>query len=213
MYEQEKQEGKLWNYVILNNQTFIGLCGLMNIIPGDKAEIGYWIGKPYWGKGFASFGVKMTLETAFQTLDLQKVYATVLDFNKASMHVLEKNGFTFQRTEPHNNPKWKPYSLLHIYELTRAEWMEHRYVKYLDGLNPDLKPILEAEIAAGNEVAGASAGWPKPDSILVTMKRPFISKHEKLSANVEYREVKDPHYWKVEYATLNPVHLIICPFE
>jgi RimJ/RimL family protein N-acetyltransferase len=132
MYEQENQEGRVWNNVILNNDTFIGLCGLINIIPADKAEIGYWIGKPYWGKGFASFGVKMTLEIAFQTLSLQRVYATVLDFNKASMHILEKNGFTFKRNEPHQNPKWNAQALLHVYELTKEEWIAHRFGKYLD---------------------------------------------------------------------------------
>ncbi|QHT71244.1 GNAT family N-acetyltransferase [Rhodocytophaga rosea] len=213
MYAQEQKEGKVWNNVILNNNMFVGLCGLINIIPADKAEIGYWIGKPYWGRGFASFGVKMTLERAFQSLGLQLIYATILDFNKASMHVLEKNGFIFQRTQPHDNPKWNQDALLHVYELTKAQWMEHKYGKYLNDLHPDLKPILEAEIAPGNEVSSASVGWPKPDSILVSMKKPFILKHEKYSANVEYNELNDPHYWKAEYATLDPVHLIVCPFE
>src|SRR4028119_404692 len=61
MSQMEREAGKSFHHVILSNKTVVGVCGLMNIVAGKHAELGYWIGKPYWGKGFASFAVKMML--------------------------------------------------------------------------------------------------------------------------------------------------------
>lgn len=126
MSEEEMKQGKSYHHVILNQKSLVGMCGLMNIIPRDSAELGYWIGKPYWGMGFASFGVKMTLAVAFNHFQLRMVYATPLEFNKASMRVLEKNGFIFTRKEPHHNAKWSVDTQLMVHEITREEWEAHK---------------------------------------------------------------------------------------
>lgn len=125
MSEQGRKDGTTFNHVILNYTTFVGVCGLMNIQPGEKAELGYWIGKPYWGKGFASFAVEKTLEFAFQQLDLQLVFAVVVDFNQASRRVLEKKGFIYKRAKPQNDPKLKPEVMLLVFELTKSEWIAY----------------------------------------------------------------------------------------
>jgi RimJ/RimL family protein N-acetyltransferase len=125
MSRMEREIGKSYHQVILNNKTVVGVCGLMNIISGECAELGYWIGRSYWGKGFASFAVEMILPVAFEHLQLQRVYATVLEFNKASMRVLEKNGFSFQRKEPHHSLKWSPDVQLQVYEITKDTWKNH----------------------------------------------------------------------------------------
>jgi RimJ/RimL family protein N-acetyltransferase len=57
------------------------------------AEIGYWIGEPYWGKGIAGRAVALITANGFGELNLVRIYAGVFDFNIASMKVLEKNGF------------------------------------------------------------------------------------------------------------------------
>lgn len=80
---------------IYHQDIFIGTGGL---IPGQdvhriNAEIGYWIGEDYWGKGYATSAVKLMVEYAFEELGLLRVYACVFGFNVASMRVLEKSGF------------------------------------------------------------------------------------------------------------------------
>ena len=59
-----------------------------------SAELGYWIGEPYWNKGIATEAVKQMLEYTFQNFpSLVRIYAGVFEKNTASMRVLEKAGF------------------------------------------------------------------------------------------------------------------------
>ena len=75
------------------------LAGAISLIPREdiyrcSAEIGYWIGEPYWGKGIATEAVKKILEFAEQDFPhIVRIYAEILASNKASFRVLEKNGF------------------------------------------------------------------------------------------------------------------------
>lgn len=58
-----------------------------------SAEIGYWLGEAWWGKGIATEAVRQMADYAFFYFDITRLYAEVFDYNKASMRVLEKNGF------------------------------------------------------------------------------------------------------------------------
>lgn len=74
------------------------LCGVIGLVPNDDvyrigSELGYWIGEPYWGKGLATEAIAQMIRYGFEELHLERIYAGVFDFNKASMRVLEKNGF------------------------------------------------------------------------------------------------------------------------
>ncbi len=70
----------------------IGL-GIQQDVYRKTAEIGYWIGEPYWRKGIATKAVALITAYGFSELHLVRIYAGVFDFNIASMKVLEKNGF------------------------------------------------------------------------------------------------------------------------
>ncbi|HEX5027132.1 MAG TPA: GNAT family protein [Agriterribacter sp.] len=59
-----------------------------------SAELGYWIGEPYWGQGIAGESIKLMTNYAFETFPiLIRIYARVFEYNKPSMKALEKNGF------------------------------------------------------------------------------------------------------------------------
>ncbi len=94
-----KAGGFGYNYGIFNEENiFIGTCG---IIPKKDiyrltAEVGYWIGQPYWGRGYATAAVKQLAGIAFNDLKLVRIYAEVFACNPASMRVLEKAGFTLE---------------------------------------------------------------------------------------------------------------------
>ncbi len=80
---------------IYHQDIFIGTGRL---VPGQdvyriNAEVGYWIGEDYWGKGYATSAVNLMVEYAFKELGLLRVYACVFSFNTASMRVVEKAGF------------------------------------------------------------------------------------------------------------------------
>ncbi len=77
------------------NNQFIGEIG---ITPHQDvfrlgAEMGYFIGEPFWGKGITTEAIRLMVDYVFTTFDIIRIEAGVYDFNKASMRVLEKNGF------------------------------------------------------------------------------------------------------------------------
>jgi RimJ/RimL family protein N-acetyltransferase len=61
-----------------------------------SAEIGYWLGEPFWGRGIASRAVRALTEWVFASTSLVRVYAHVFDWNPASARVLEKAGYTLE---------------------------------------------------------------------------------------------------------------------
>lgn len=61
-----------------------------------SAEIGYWLGEAYWGRGIVSEAVSAFTEWAFANFDLCRIYAGVFEWNPGSARVLEKAGFQFE---------------------------------------------------------------------------------------------------------------------
>jgi [ribosomal protein S5]-alanine N-acetyltransferase len=77
-----------------NNLKFVGTISVKNIdLVNKKADLGYWIGEQYWGRGMATECLKLIIDYAFSAeLGLKQLCAYVFPENKASIRVLEKNG-------------------------------------------------------------------------------------------------------------------------
>lgn len=58
----------------------------------DKAELGYWIGIPYWNKGYVTEAAKAIVDFGFQKLNFNKIFATHFPHNPASGKIMEKIG-------------------------------------------------------------------------------------------------------------------------
>lgn len=72
--------------------------GNISLVPGrdvyrKSAEIGYFIGEAFWGKGIATRAVKLIVNYGFEKLNIIRIHTGVYDYNVASMRVLEKCGF------------------------------------------------------------------------------------------------------------------------
>ncbi len=61
-----------------------------------SAEVGYWLGAEHWGKGIATQAVRAFSAWAFERFDVQRLHAGVLEWNPASMRVLEKAGYLLE---------------------------------------------------------------------------------------------------------------------
>ncbi len=85
-------------FAICSATEVIGGIGLhlMEDICRRSAEIGYWLGEPYWGKGIATGAVKEIVNYAFSNFDLVRLHAFVFEWNPASARVLEKSGFKLE---------------------------------------------------------------------------------------------------------------------
>ena len=83
---------------IASDDEVIGVVSihLREDIARRSAEIGYWLGEPFWGQGITTKAVCAITSWAFDTFDLVRIDATVLEWNAASARVLEKNGFVYE---------------------------------------------------------------------------------------------------------------------
>lgn len=106
----------------------IGSIGLMM---GDKsnldlsdseAEIGYWIGVPYWGQGLIPEAVRELMRYAFEELKLNTLWCGYFDENEKSKRVTEKCGFKYHRTEEKEWPLINAAKTQHITCISKAEW-------------------------------------------------------------------------------------------
>lgn len=86
------------NFAIVVREKAVGGIGFES--QGDifqrTAEIGYWLGEEYWGKGIMTETVKAITAFAFHNFDLCRLYAGVFATNPASVRVLEKAGYQFE---------------------------------------------------------------------------------------------------------------------
>ncbi len=82
-------------FAIASSKEAIGAIGLKLHEEGSRrsAEIGYWLGQPFWGKGIATRAVRTLTAWAFQNFDLERIFAYVFEWNHPSARVLLKAGF------------------------------------------------------------------------------------------------------------------------
>jgi RimJ/RimL family protein N-acetyltransferase len=86
------------NFAIAIDGEAGGGIGLMlqEDIHRCAAEIGYWLGEDFWGRGIMSEAVSAFTDWGFANFELSRIYAGVLDWNPASARVLEKAGYQFE---------------------------------------------------------------------------------------------------------------------
>lgn len=92
--EQAYTQGLAANFAIVlpSENLLIGAVGAAIQAKDVRGELGYWIGKPYWGHGYASEATQAFVQYAFESLELNRLYATCLRRNTASANVLQKLG-------------------------------------------------------------------------------------------------------------------------
>ncbi len=118
---------------IKGDDKAIGSVGLLigdksnlNINAGE-AEIGYWIGTPYWGKGYIPEAVQELMRHAFEDLGISALWCGYFDGNEKSKRVGEKCGFKFHHTE--ENKPWpliNAFKTQHITCITKEEWENNK---------------------------------------------------------------------------------------
>ena len=100
------------------------LCGVVGLVAQQDvyrktAEIGYWIGEPFWNKGIATSAVGLITDYGFDQLGLLRIYTGVFEYNIGSMKVLEKCGYkkdgVFEKAVIKNGQIWNE----HRYSITK----------------------------------------------------------------------------------------------
>jgi len=107
-----KQEDPLLTFAIEFDGQLAGIIGLFpqQDVYKKTAEIGYWIGEPFWNKGIATKAVKLMTDYAFDQLGFIRIHTGVFEYNLASMKVLEKCGYkkdgVFEKAIIKNDQVW-----------------------------------------------------------------------------------------------------------
>lgn len=110
------------------NNKAIGAVGLMvgnsNMeLKENEGEIGYWLGKPFWGQGIMPEAVRELIRHAFEDLNVETLWCGYFDGNEKSKRCQEKCGFVYHHTN--KDIHWKLMDDIrteHITVLTKEEW-------------------------------------------------------------------------------------------
>jgi RimJ/RimL family protein N-acetyltransferase len=109
----------------LDDGRLVGAMGL--VFKGDGiAEIGYWIGVPFWNRGYATEAAEAVIRYGFEDLGLHKIFACHYTRNPASGRVMQKVGMQYEGTLRQHVRKWDQYVDMACYGLLRGEWVSSR---------------------------------------------------------------------------------------
>ena len=110
-------------FAITAEDRLIGSIGVFRCgnIHFRTAEMGYYLGEPYWGKGYGTSAVKKTCEYVFAHTDILRIFAEPFAYNQASCRVLEKAGFQLEGVLRRNAVKNGNVLDMKMYALIREE--------------------------------------------------------------------------------------------
>jgi ribosomal-protein-alanine N-acetyltransferase len=93
--QRASTESPVRNFAIVVDGKAVGGIGFIpkEDVYRKSAEIGFWLGEEYWGRGIMTEALRAVTEYAFANFDLCRLYAGVFEWNLASMRVLEKAGY------------------------------------------------------------------------------------------------------------------------
>jgi RimJ/RimL family protein N-acetyltransferase len=118
----EAGERTTWAVALREKGTLIGSITLHLHPLHDNAELGYWIGKPYWGCGYATEAAEEAVRYGFEELGLHRIHSSHFGSNHASGKVMRKVGMSREGTRPEHYKKWEAYEDRVDYGLLARDW-------------------------------------------------------------------------------------------
>jgi ribosomal-protein-alanine N-acetyltransferase len=118
------KEGMHYDFAIVrkHDSELVGAIAI-GITPRYKrAEMAYWMGRPYWGKGYTPEAARRLLRFGFEVLDLNRIYAFAFTSNPASAKVMKKIGMTYEGTLVQHVLKRDQYYDLDAYGIVRQSY-------------------------------------------------------------------------------------------
>jgi ribosomal-protein-alanine N-acetyltransferase len=109
-------------FAITLSGEVIGAIGLEVQPEHDRGEIGYWIGLPYWNRGYATEAVRAVAGWGFESLRLHRIFAQHFTRNAASGRVMQKAGMRHEGSLRQHDKKWNAYLDVEVYGILDNEW-------------------------------------------------------------------------------------------
>lgn len=108
--------------VIRKTEELIGAIGFDIDEKNDTGELGYWLGRPYWGKGYATEAARRMVHYGFTELKFYRIHSCHLSLNPASGNVLRKIGMKHEGCRRGHIKKWGKYEDLELFGLIVPEY-------------------------------------------------------------------------------------------
>lgn len=123
---QRYDDGELVAFAITlaQNGSFVGSIGLGLDQANQRGQLGYWIGVPYWGKGYCTEAARAILRYGFEVLRLQRIWAPHFRDNPASGRVLQKIGMKHEGCQRAHIAHSGGFKDLELYGMLRSEFSE-----------------------------------------------------------------------------------------
>ena len=112
-----------WYDFAIDDGQLAGAIGLRLTREFERAEAGYWLGKPFWGRGYATEALAAVIRFGFEELKLHRIYAGYFSRNAASGRVMEKNGMKFEGRLRQHVRKWDEFVDIVYHAILHDEWM------------------------------------------------------------------------------------------
>lgn len=114
---------KIWLAITLRSDgRQIGGIGLRLAPQHEHADLGYWLGVEYWGKGYATEAAREMLRYGFEDLHLHRITASHFKHNPASGRILAKLGMRHEGCQREHLRKWEQFVDSELYGILRQEW-------------------------------------------------------------------------------------------
>ena len=129
--EQMRRSGDEMPFAIARRESddLVGAIGVQPESNGLIAEIGFWVGRPFWGRGYCTEAAREILRYCFEELALQRVFAGHFAGNGASGRVQEKIGMKREGCQRWGSSRFGELKDLVLYGIIRPDWEELRRVE------------------------------------------------------------------------------------
>jgi ribosomal-protein-alanine N-acetyltransferase len=118
----QKRRNVVFAITRVEDQQLVGAIGLVIQSIHNRGELGYWVGKPFWGQGHCTEAAQAVLAFGFKELELNRIYAHHMQRNPASGRVMEKLGMRYEGLMRQHFKKWDQYEDMLAYGLLREEF-------------------------------------------------------------------------------------------
>ncbi|WP_223702131.1 GNAT family N-acetyltransferase [Sutcliffiella deserti] len=103
-------------------ESLIGLISNKLTPAYERGELGYWIGRPYWGQGYGTEAATAVIEHGFTDLKLNKIFAGAYADNPGSWRIMEKVGMSYEGTWKQHAVRFGKYVDLVYYGLLKEDY-------------------------------------------------------------------------------------------
>ena len=141
-FPAEMRQGKSYRFAVepLEGPKFAGSISIRLPYYANSADVGYWLGLPYWDRGYMTEAIGLVCYFAFTCLDAVRISSTVFADNFASRRALEKNSFNTDGRLRRDVCKYGEWKDTFFMTLLPEEWQESHIEPVSIRLIPHVEP-------------------------------------------------------------------------